>query len=151
MRMALATSPTLTDPDSVLAVTGDDMANFRTVDCQPAILWSAKVQAKESISQAKGSPDRGPASKETYEQRWIPKSSLSLRSRHKASPPRPVSRQRGKTVPSEARSQPSGCLDSRTFEGPKTRGEDADSVISFTPSMTGRNLAQWFSGLLGRQ
>jgi hypothetical protein len=28
--------------------------------------------------------------------------------------------------------------------------DDADSVMSFTPSMSGKIVASWFSGLLGR-
>lgn len=35
-------------------------------------------------------------------------------------------------------------------ESGSDRDRDADSVLSFTPSMGGKNLANWFSGLLGR-
>ncbi|KAF1942356.1 hypothetical protein EJ02DRAFT_345838 [Clathrospora elynae] len=88
-----------------------------------------------------------------------PKPSLSFRNRDKPSPGTPPARPRGKTVPSgqglhtsrsqtlmESKSKP------QTPDGMSERDtdRDTDSVLSFTPSMSGKNIATWFSGLLGR-
>jgi hypothetical protein len=61
------------------------------------------------------------------------KPSLSFRSRYAASPRTPPTRPRGKTIPATASSD-----------------DDAESVLSFTPSVGSKQLATWFSGLLGR-
>jgi hypothetical protein len=61
--------------------------------------------------------------------------SLSFGGRGKTTPPR----HRGMTVPADWRP--------RT---PERRDTDRDSVVSFTPSISSKHLANWFSGLLGR-
>jgi hypothetical protein len=63
--------------------------------------------------------------------------SLSFRGIDKPSIHTTPTRARGNTVPV-----------ARTPE--RERDGDADSVISFTPSMSSKHLANWFSGLLGR-
>lgn len=63
--------------------------------------------------------------------------SLSFRSKDRSISSRP----RGMTVPTDGKSH--------TPERP-TRDSDRDSVLSFTPSMSSKHLANWFSGLLGR-
>jgi hypothetical protein len=63
--------------------------------------------------------------------------SLSFRSKDKMSSVLTTpTRLRGKTVPAP-----------HTPE--RERDRDADSIISFTPSMSSKHLANWFSGLLG--
>ncbi|KAI2485823.1 Actin-interacting protein [Pyrenophora tritici-repentis] len=104
-----------------------------------------------------------------------PKPSLSFRSRDKPSPGTPPSRPRGMTFPHGSGGGGSGhamhsSSSHKTLRGmPQTptpdrslvdsclkeneedaNGEDADSVVSFTPSTGGKNIAHWFSGLLGR-
>jgi hypothetical protein len=107
-----------------------------------------------------------------------PKSSLSFRSRDKPSPGTPPTRPRGMTFPNGARVQkstsqrtldasasfetgkrprlhtPGSSMESvgrdREGEEEEEDGADADSVMSFTPSMSGKIVASWFSGLLGR-
>jgi hypothetical protein len=64
--------------------------------------------------------------------------SLSFRNKDKTTPTRP----RGKTVPADHKPL--------TPERERERDGDRDSVISFTPSVSSRHLANWFSGLLGK-
>ncbi|CAE7192620.1 hypothetical protein CFE70_007034 [Pyrenophora teres f. teres 0-1] len=104
-----------------------------------------------------------------------PKPSLSFRSRDKPSPGTPPSRPRGMTFPHGSGGGDSGYAmhkssSHRTLRGmPQTptpdrslldsclkeneedaNGDDADSIVSFAPSTGGKNIAHWFSGLLGR-
>ncbi|XPS78156.1 Bud site selection protein 6 [Ascochyta lentis] len=68
--------------------------------------------------------------------------SLSLRPRHETPSSRnPTRRARGNTAPSHSPHTP---------EPSRYRSADAESVLSFTPSVRGKQLAGWFSGLLGR-
>lgn len=71
--------------------------------------------------------------------------SLSLRTRDRELSSRkstPTRRARGNTVP--LNSTPKGA------HTPEHSRDGADSVLSFTPSMRGQQLTNWFSGLLGR-
>jgi hypothetical protein len=104
-------------------------------------------------------------------------SSLSFRSRDKPSPgTTPSARPRGMTFPNGPRVQKSSSQQTLHAEtrprlhtpgssveslGSRGKGreregdgegeeDDADSVMSFTPSMSGKIVASWFSGLLGR-
>ncbi|KAH9881452.1 hypothetical protein IAQ61_000177 [Plenodomus lingam] len=104
----------------------------------------------------------------TPESRWIPRSSLSLRSRDRdrhidrvtPTPQHtpPLFRSRGKTVPPpsldpQARFQTpdkrSGRRSGAGNAGADADAEDAQSVLSYTPSMSGKQFAGWLSGLLG--
>jgi hypothetical protein len=67
--------------------------------------------------------------------------SLSIRSKDKMSALTTPTRLRGKTVPADCKPQ--------TPARERERDRDADSVISFTPSISSKHLANWFSGLLG--
>jgi hypothetical protein len=69
-----------------------------------------------------------------------PKSSRSFRGKDKSSPRTLPTRPRGKTLPAE--------LNAHTPD--RDRDRDNDSVLSFTPSVSSKHLANWFSGLLGR-
>lgn len=96
----------------------------------------------------------------TPESRWIPRSSLSLRSRDrhgdKANQTSPL-RSRGATIPPcLPSSDPQSRFqtpDKSTRERGKCQGGDTahadDSGLSYTPSMSGKQLAGWLSGLLG--
>jgi hypothetical protein len=65
--------------------------------------------------------------------------SLSFRSKDKMSALTTPTHVRGKTVPADCKPQ----------TPVRERDRDADSVVSFTPSMSSKHLANWFSGLLG--
>ncbi|KAH7094476.1 actin interacting protein 3-domain-containing protein [Paraphoma chrysanthemicola] len=64
--------------------------------------------------------------------------SMSSRSKDKSSTRTTPTRPRGKTIPAD-----------RLTNTPEREG-DTDSVLSFTPSVSSKHLANWFSGLLGR-
>jgi hypothetical protein len=66
--------------------------------------------------------------------------SMSFRSRDISSSRTTPTRPRGKTVP----------LDYKRNTPEHEKDQDADSVLSFTPSVSSKHLANWFSGLLGR-
>ncbi|KAF2025110.1 AIP3-domain-containing protein [Setomelanomma holmii] len=66
--------------------------------------------------------------------------SLSFHSEDKPSAKTTPTRPRGKTIPADHKFQ--------TPEHEKDR--DAESVVSFTPSVSSKHLTNWFSGLLGR-
>jgi hypothetical protein len=94
-----------------------------------------------------------------------PKPSHSSRSHDKPSPEIQPARPRGMTFPRVSskvtKSNSQKTLDANphtpessstgSFEGSESdRDRDADSVLSFAPSVGGKNLTNWFSGLLGR-
>lgn len=157
MQMAMATSSTLQSPTlvqagfdarySISSFPGDDSAVLGSFKPRGETLRSIIDTPKKTPHK----PDNASSSK-TPEQKWTPKSSLSLRSRHKASPQSCTARPRGTTLPLEPRPSSSRSEhDAWTPERNRKRDKDTDSVLSFTPSMSGKNLANWLSGLLGRQ
>jgi len=66
--------------------------------------------------------------------------SLSFRGKDKGTP----SRSRGMTEPADYKPH------TPERQRMRDRDSDRDSVVSFTPSMSSKHLANWFSGLLGR-
>lgn len=85
------------------------------------------------------------------EQKWAPRSSLSLRSRHGASLQASVVCPQGKMVPQDHAllsllTQP----EAQPVERIKGRDQDNDSVSSVIRNADRKNLAHWFSGLLSR-
>ena len=83
-----------------------------------------------------------PHTTDITQQEWTPKSSLSFRFKEKHNPQTPPTRSRVRTAPLDAKQQTS------VLEGERDR--DTDSLLSLTPSMNGKNFANWLSGLLGR-
>ncbi|KAF1921832.1 hypothetical protein BDU57DRAFT_535434 [Ampelomyces quisqualis] len=82
------------------------------------------------------------SSKETTPTPTLPSrtaKSLSLRSKEKMSALMTPTRPRGHSVPVP-----------QTPEKDADADTDRDSVASFTPSISSKHLANWFSGLLGR-
>lgn len=146
MQMALAASSALETSTLTQGGTRIRGADSELVDCH--------VTTKSLVTPSKASQqhsDQNLVKQETPEHKWTPRSSLSLRSRHKASSQTLAIRPRGKTAPLESR-LPSAVAEREapTSEYDVKGHRDADSVRSFTPSISGKNLANWFSGLLGR-
>jgi hypothetical protein len=125
----------------------------------PSPLHSSIFGSRLSIS-------RGGTPRTSHSYR-TPKSSHSVRDRDKPSPGIPPARPRGMTFPrassgvTTSSSQKTldanphmpenSSTDSLERSGSDSdRDTDTDSVLSFTPSMGTKNLANWFSGLLGR-
>jgi hypothetical protein len=157
MQMALAASSALKSPMPTQTNPSHKVPSIKIMDNHSAIHGSQSAEALAgkitTASRMISTPDADSKAKvkhDTAEQRWAPKSSLSLRSRHKGSPQAPSTRPRGKTVPLEPQSQTWTDAKPQTPDNTRERDRDTDSVLSFTPSMSGKNLANWFSGLLGR-
>jgi len=55
-----------------------------------------------------------------------------------------------RTTPSTPTPVPDRNLDNCLKENDGDTNGDVDSVVSFAPSTSGKNIAHWFSGLLGR-
>lgn len=90
------------------------------------------------------SPTLLPTRTATPQQPSTPRSSLSLRSIASRAPRTPSTRPRGKSAPSPQTPDANGHGNAHAPD------RDSDSVLSFTPSMSGKNISTWFSGLLGR-
>ena len=101
----------------------------------------------------------------TFQSHRTPKTSRSFDDRGRLSLDASSPRSRGMTFPHvssrviKSGSHKTSDANQHTPESSSTdslqesgsdRDRDADSVLSFTPSMGGKNLANWFSGLLGR-
>jgi hypothetical protein len=102
-----------------------------TIDPKPPNL-SSSSQASSTTTLTKDTTPTPTLARRTVK-------SLSFRSKDKMSAHTTPTHLRGKTVPTDCKPQ--------TPE--RERDRDADSVISFTPSMSNKHLANWFSGLLG--
>ena len=114
------------------------LSNTDTGVSTPLSSRETPTPAIPSKSPAQAPPPRH----HTPQQNWTPKSSLTFRSKEKRAPHTPPNRPRGRTVPLDAKPQMPDLE--------RERDRDTDSVLSFTPSTGGKNLANWFSGLLGR-
>jgi hypothetical protein len=130
-------APAITTPST--AVSG---ATIRVVDSS---LDSASIYSSYGIEapaprDAPTSSDRDtPTPTLTGRHSRTPKS-LSFRGKDRSTP----SRSRGMTVPADRKQH------TPERQRTKDRESDRDSIASFTPSMSSKHLANWFSGLLGR-
>jgi hypothetical protein len=104
-------------------------ATIRAVESSPD-LKSSMTSSAASIRDSTPTPT--PSSRTTKD--------ISLRNRDKLMALATPNHSRSNTVPPHT----------PEHHGKKDGDTDTDSIISFTPSMTSRHLANWFSGLLGR-
>ncbi|KAF2622232.1 hypothetical protein BU25DRAFT_213236 [Macroventuria anomochaeta] len=106
---------------------------------------SSHVAGRDARTATPISIDSSTPGQSSLRRRTQKSASLSLRTKEKESSSRkstPTRRPRGNTVPCNG-----------TPQGPQTpehKKDGAESVLSFTPSVRGQQLANWFSGLLGR-
>jgi hypothetical protein len=111
------------------------------IHCPPSTtirVIQGTLDPKSKLSSSETSITRDPSPTPTPPSRTF--KSLSVRSKEKMSSVLTTpTRLRGKTLPADCKPH--------TPESEKDR--DTDSVISFTPSMSSKHVANWFSGLLG--